>query len=158
MTVEVETKFVPLMVKVCAAEPAAVEVGDSDVMVGTGLFTVKFIEFDAPPPGAGFVTTTGNVPAFAWSAALSVIEITVELENVTVCATPLYVAVEVVRKFVPLIVNVCAAAPAVAEEGESDVMAGTGLLVTVSVCVGALVKDPLPDAVITGLPVVVSLQ
>ena len=33
--------------------------------------TVKLTEFEAPPPGAGFVTTTAKVPAVAWSLALS---------------------------------------------------------------------------------------
>jgi hypothetical protein len=32
-----------------------------------GFPTVKFTEFDVPPPGAGFVTVTGNVPAAATS-------------------------------------------------------------------------------------------
>ena len=32
--------------------------GRKAVMVGTGLFTVKFTAFEAPPPGAGLVTTT----------------------------------------------------------------------------------------------------
>jgi hypothetical protein len=56
--VEVERKFVPLMVRVCAAAPAVAELGERLVMVGAGLLTVKFTEFEAPPPGAGFVTTT----------------------------------------------------------------------------------------------------
>ena len=58
VTVEAETKFVPLMVRVCPAAPAVAEVGDKVPMAGTGLFTVKFTEFDVPPPGAGLVTTT----------------------------------------------------------------------------------------------------
>jgi hypothetical protein len=56
---------VPLIVKVCAAAPAAAEEGERLVIVGTGLLTVKFIEFEAPPPGDGFVTTTAYEPAVA---------------------------------------------------------------------------------------------
>ena len=48
----------PLMVSVCAAAPALAEDGERVVMVGTRLFTVKFTEFEVPPPGAGLVTTT----------------------------------------------------------------------------------------------------
>jgi hypothetical protein len=36
-----------------------------------GLITVKYAADDAPPPGAGFVTTTGYVPAVARSADVS---------------------------------------------------------------------------------------
>jgi len=56
--VELLRKFVPLLVRVWAAVSAVAEEGERLVIVGAGLLTVKFIEFDAPPPGAGFVTTT----------------------------------------------------------------------------------------------------
>jgi hypothetical protein len=65
----------------------------------------------------------------AWSLALNEIVSWVEFTNVAVCATPLYVTVEVERKFVPLIVSVCAAAPTVAELGDRLVMVGTGSVV-----------------------------
>jgi hypothetical protein len=55
------------MVRVCAPEPTAAEVGEREVIAGMGFPTVKFTEFDVPPPGAGFVTVTGNVPAAATS-------------------------------------------------------------------------------------------
>jgi hypothetical protein len=38
----------------------------------------------------------------------------------------LYVTVELERKFAPLMVNVCAAAPAVTDEGERLLILGTG--------------------------------
>ena len=68
VTVEVDTKFVPLIVSVCADEPALVEEGDRLVIVGVGLFTVKFEGAELPPPGIGLVTMTGKVPADDWSA------------------------------------------------------------------------------------------
>jgi hypothetical protein len=46
------------MVRLWAAAPVVAEAGDRLVMTGTGLLTVKFTEADAPPPGAGLVTTT----------------------------------------------------------------------------------------------------
>ena len=57
------------MVRVCAPEPTATELGEREVIVGTGFPTEKFTAFDVPPPGAGFVTVTGNVPPVATSVA-----------------------------------------------------------------------------------------
>jgi hypothetical protein len=56
------------MVRVCAPEPTATEVGEREVIAGTGFPTEKFTTFDVPPPGAGFATETGKVPAVATSA------------------------------------------------------------------------------------------
>ena len=53
------------------------------------MLTVKFVEFEAPPPGVGFVTTTAYVPAVAWSLALSWIVNCPELTYVAACPTPL---------------------------------------------------------------------
>ena len=55
------------MVRVCAPEPATTEVGEREVIVGTGFVTVKFMALDVPPPGAGLITETGYVPAVATS-------------------------------------------------------------------------------------------
>ncbi len=66
-----ETKFVPLIVSVCAAAPALAEAGERLVIVGTRLLTVKFTAVELPPPGAGSVTTTENDPPVSWSAAVN---------------------------------------------------------------------------------------
>ena len=69
-TTELATKFVPFTVSVNAPEPAATVAGKSVVTVGTGLFaavTLKFTEFDAPPPEVDFVTMTAGVPTIATS-------------------------------------------------------------------------------------------
>jgi hypothetical protein len=58
VTVELETKPVPVIVSVCAVAPAITGVGDRPVIVGTALITVKLSVLDTPPPGDGFVTTT----------------------------------------------------------------------------------------------------
>ena len=50
------------------------------------------------------------------------------LTYATAWAVLLKVTVELFRKPVPLMVSVCATAPAVSEEGDSDVTIGTGLL------------------------------
>ena len=62
-TTELETKFVPLTVIVNSASPAVFEVGDIEVVVGTGLLTVKVWAFEVPPPGVGLKTVILNVPA-----------------------------------------------------------------------------------------------
>lgn len=68
------TKPVPLIVSVKAPEFVATEAGTSGgVITGTGLFTAKLTEFDAPPAGAGFVTTTARVPVVAISVARTAI-------------------------------------------------------------------------------------
>jgi xanthosine utilization system XapX-like protein len=73
LTVELAIKFVPVRVRVNAAPPAVALVGLMEVRVGAGFaaaLTVKFAAADVPPPGVGFVTVTGNVPAVAISAAV----------------------------------------------------------------------------------------
>ena len=42
-TTEPETKFVPLMVSVKVAEPAVVEVGEIEVVVGTGFVMLAVV-------------------------------------------------------------------------------------------------------------------
>jgi hypothetical protein len=71
VAVEVVTKLVPLIVRTCEAVPEAAEVGESVVIVGTGLLTLRLTALEEPPPGVGFVTTTGKVPAVATWAAVS---------------------------------------------------------------------------------------
>src|SRR5579872_5655606 len=88
--------------------------------------TSKFTELEFPPPGAGLVTTTGNRPGVVTSAAVNWICTCAEVIKVTACATPLYVAVDVARKLVPLMVSVSGPEPAVAEGGANVVMVGTG--------------------------------
>jgi hypothetical protein len=73
-TTELLTKFVPVNVIVNAGTPALTVFGEIEVNVGTGLLdavTLKFTEFDAPPPGVGFVTITAGVPAVATSAGIT---------------------------------------------------------------------------------------
>ena len=70
------------------------------------LVTLKLFAIDAPPPGAGFVTTTGYVPTVARSAEVSEIVSWPALTNVAAWEMPLKVTVEESRNPVPLIVNV----------------------------------------------------
>lgn len=125
------TKFVPVTVNVNPAEPAATLVGESAVTVGTGFdgaVIVNVTEFDGPPPGVGFETTTKGVPVLATSAARIAAVSCVALTNVVVLAVPLNKTDELEIKFVPVTVNVNAPDPAAAFAGEILLMVGTGLL------------------------------
>jgi hypothetical protein len=62
-TVEVETKFVPVTVRVKVFPPAVALEGESAVAPGFGLLMVKVNPLDVPPPGVGFITVTEAVPA-----------------------------------------------------------------------------------------------
>jgi hypothetical protein len=139
-TVAPLTKPVPVTVRVKAAPPAVALLGESEVMTGGGLVTLKLTPAEVPPPGAGLVTVTGNVPTVAISAVVIAAVTWVELTKVVILADPLKFTVAPLTKFVPVTVRVNAAPPAVALEGERAVIAGTGLL-TVSVWV-ALVPPP----------------
>jgi hypothetical protein len=63
---------VPFTVKVKSAEPTFREVGLMEVVVGTGLFTVRVWAPEVPPPGAGFVTVMERVPEERRSEARTV--------------------------------------------------------------------------------------
>ena len=71
LTVEVETNLVPFTVKVNWALPAMVELGLSEVVVGTGLLIVKVSVALPVPPALVALIVTLYVPA-----ALGVPEIT----------------------------------------------------------------------------------
>jgi len=70
LTCEAATKFVPFTVSVNAAPPATALVGESVVIVGTGLLIANGKLPVLPPPGAGVVTETLTVPEVAMSAAV----------------------------------------------------------------------------------------
>jgi hypothetical protein len=59
VTVELATNPVPVSVNVCALAPATTDGGDRLTTFGAGLLTAKFSGLEVPPPGTGFVTTTG---------------------------------------------------------------------------------------------------
>ena len=127
-TTEEELKNVPFTVSVKAAPPAVALVGDSVVIVGTGLFTVNVKFPEVPPPGDGLVTDTLRVPAVAMSAARIVAVTCVALTNAVVLGAPLKVTVAPLTKPVPFTVSVNPAPPAVALVGESVVIVGGGLV------------------------------
>jgi hypothetical protein len=126
-TVELETKFVPVTVRVNAAPPAVALEGESEVAPGFGLLIVKVSPLDVPPPGVGFITVTDAVPAVAMSLAGTEAVSFVPRTYFVVSPVPFHCTVELETKFVPVTVRVKAAPPAVALEGKSEVAVGTGL-------------------------------
>src|SRR5205823_5334410 len=99
------TKLVPFTVRVNCGPPAVALLGESDVVVGTGLLTVKLTALDVPPPGGGFITVTGTTPALAMSAAVIAAVSVVLLTKVVVRAEPFHCTTEVFTKFVPFTVS-----------------------------------------------------
>ena len=63
LTTEVDTKLLPFTVRLTGEPPTFALVGEMLLAVGTGLFTVNVrAGEEVPPPGAGLVTVTLNVP------------------------------------------------------------------------------------------------
>jgi hypothetical protein len=135
------TKPVPVIVNWNAAPPASAFVGESEVTVGNGLLIVKGKVPEAPPPGAGVLTETLIVPPEAMSVAgICTVIVVAVIEAGTKPVNVPKLAVAPGTKFVPVIVSVNAAPPAVAVAGESNVIVGVELS-TVNVS-GLLVPPP----------------
>ena len=89
-TTELETKFVPVTVRVKAAPPAAVLEGEGEVAVGAGLMMLKGRMFDVPPAGEGLNTVIGTVPMLVMSLAKIAAFNCVALTKVVVRALPFH--------------------------------------------------------------------
>src|ERR1700724_1092288 len=110
-----------------------------EVTFGLGLLIVNVSGFDGPPPGPGFVTMTGTVPAVARSE-VRIWAVTLMLLTKVVTRAELFqLTVAPGTKFEPFTVSVKPAEPTVLLEGESEVSTGTGLLM---VKVSALLGPP----------------
>ena len=102
----------------------------------------KLIEFDMPPPGAGFETVMGGVPTDVISVAGICAWSWFAFTNVVVRFAPFHLTVELDMKLLPLTVKTNPAPPAVALVGLSDVIAGSGLLAVIVNTSGAVVPPP----------------
>ena len=150
-TTDDATKLVPLTVSVKAGPPAVPVVGESVVIVGAGLFTVKVCAVDGPVVGAGLLAVTLNVPAVAISVAGIDAVTCVALTKVAGMEFPLKEIVPPVMKPVPLTVRVNVAPPTIALAGESEVIVGIGLFTVNAVAVD--VPPPGPGLVTVTLNV-----
>src|SRR5688572_25441666 len=127
-TTELDTKFVPLTVKVKADEPTTALSGLMLVVVGTRLLTVRVWPCARPPPGVGLKTVAVYVPAAVISEARIAAVTCVEFTKVVVRSLPSQRTTELDTKFVPFTVSVKPASPAFLVVGAIDVVVGTGLL------------------------------
>ena len=89
LTVDDESNPVPFTVKVNCAPPAVVEVGEIEMVVGAGFFTVNVCAPDVPPPGPGFTTVMESVPPTVMDDDGTVIVIVVLEIKVVVSGEPL---------------------------------------------------------------------
>jgi predicted RNA methylase len=73
LTIEELIKPAPVTAMLVLLDPTRTDTGNIEMTAGTGLVavTVKLAGAEAPPPGAGFVTTTGKEPAETRSAVVS---------------------------------------------------------------------------------------
>ena len=104
--------------------------GEIDPSVGTGFDALEIVNAKfgvVPPPGAGFVTVTLAFPEVAMSDASIAALICVALTKVVVLADPLKLTTEEEMNPVPSTISVKAGPPALADEGLSEVIFGTGL-------------------------------
>lgn len=138
------TMPVPLTVNSSGAAPAISETGETEVMIGMGFLTVMGSESVVPPPGGGFSTAICNTAALERSEVRSATWSEVLLLKLVLRAAPLTVATEVATKLWPVTIRLNPFTPAKTEEGESELICGTGLVVAliVNVSGGLLVPPP----------------
>ena len=127
VTSDAVTKPVPVTVTATGDEPAVALDGVIVVTVGLGLPTVKVAGRLTPPPGAGFVTTTGSAPVVVRAVAGIVAVRAVALVTVVGIAVPLNETLEAETKPVPTAEIVVAGEPTVAVLGVIEVTVTVGL-------------------------------
>jgi len=118
---------VPVTVNVKSVPPATAEPGVSSVMLGAGTVTVNVWAFEAPPPGAGFVTEMFAMPVPAASAAVRLACNVVLETNVVGRALPFSRTVDVETKPVPVTVTVKSGLPCGIKLGFRLAAVGSGL-------------------------------
>lgn len=139
LTVEVETKLVPVIVRPNPDPPAMPTAGFSIVIDGTGLGVGRIVNWSGavvPPPGSGVKTVTFAVPGF-WTneagiwAVISVWLMKMDVVSgvaVPPVAVPDHSTMEVGAKLLPITISVKSGLPAAMLGGCSDALAGDGLL------------------------------
>jgi len=118
-TTEPATKFEPVSVKLKPGPPAVELEGASALNEGAGLATVKVLDAEAPPPGAGLNTRTAAVRAEARSAAGIAAVKRVALAKTVVRSESFHRTTAPLTKFEPVTVKVKPGPPAAAEAGLS---------------------------------------
>ena len=136
--------MVPFTVNVNAPDPALAELGESELIVGTGFdaLIVNVSAFEnvpegspcrrafAPPEFTGLNTTTDAVPTDAMSVAGTAAVNCDALTNVVTRFALFHCTTAVFRKLLPFTVNVNAGPPAIAEFGTSEESVATGVVIS----------------------------
>src|SRR3984957_10038299 len=127
-TTEVETRFCPVTLIVADGPPTVRLSGDAWPNTGASEPTTWNVEkFEVPPPGAGLITFTLEGPGCSRSLAGMVAINSVGLTNVVGSAAPFQYTAEFEMKLLPLTSSIRVGPLMSAEDGESEVIAGTGL-------------------------------
>jgi hypothetical protein len=124
---------VTLPVNCCISPTVMVSAGGLTVTT-TGTASVSALE--VPPPGAGVVTATARLPAFANCAAVKVAVNCVALPYVVASAVPPNSTTDCEQKPVPVTVRVVFPLPALIVAGEMAPSTGAGF---------TMVTDAVPD-------------
>jgi hypothetical protein len=126
-TTELDTKLLPLMVKVRPEEPTSVLEELREEIAGAGLLMAKLAELEAPPPGLGLKTVTAAVLAAAISVAGIDVSSRVLLIYVVVRLLLFQRTVELEMKPLPVTCKVKADPPTMVLPGDKLAIEGTGL-------------------------------
>jgi hypothetical protein len=121
------TKFDPFTASVNAGPPATTLDGLRDEIVGGGRKTLNAMLVELPPPGAGFIAETRNIPAVEMSAAEMAAVSCVELTNVVGLAVAPNKILAPLTKFVPFTLSVKLPPPICSDVGEIDEIVGREL-------------------------------
>ena len=109
-----------------ALDPRSSTDGDVDDITGTGYVADNVSAELVPPPGAGFVTVTGNVPATAIAVPGTLAVIVPSWLSVDATTAPATLTTLLLKKLPPVIVIENRPEPAIAAIGEIDVSVGAG--------------------------------
>jgi hypothetical protein len=129
VTIDCETKFVPVTISENCAFPVVTPDGESEVTCGTGLAAPLIVNWRVrvvPPPGVGVETETIAVPAFWMSLAKTCAVSCPVVLNRVVSADPFHNTEEDGVKFEPVTIRLNAGWPASAFVGEIAWICGAG--------------------------------
>lgn len=124
--IDVATKLEPITSRAVLPEPASTLVGLMLVTVGVGLFTVKLVGDEVPPPGAGLMTAKFATIALDKSLAGIFALSDVADPKLVAIGIPFHSTVEAEMNPDPVTVMVVSAEPTTVEEGLTLAMLGLG--------------------------------
>ena len=126
----------PVTVSSVAPLKAKTVAGEMELMVGAGFTssTARVSALEVPPPGAGVVTDTARLPAFANCAAGTTAVNTVGFTNSVASAVPPNCTTDWAQKPVPVTVSVVFPLPSLTVAGEMVLTTGAGFTMVTDAC------------------------